>query len=195
MKIINSNIVTAFESEALGTKVTDHRRFRAFLADFVGDYDFATEDNPEKGIIAGQGFIMMPGAEVTVSSGVGKRTQNPEDFVKRFHREKVGLYLKREFAEEATGVAVVVYTRAAYLRDPDVIGNAAEIARVTATDATHILVAVLAFAGPKSELPAWRFVCNLAGGNLNALNLGGDEIRLACVKIRDYWTVWAVVAD
>ena len=195
MKILDSNIVTAFGAMTLGTKVTDERRFRAFLADFVGTHEFATEDDAENGVIAGQAFIMLPGAEVTVSSGVGSASQNPADYVARFHREKVGLYLKRSKAEKATGVAAVVYTRAAYLRDPDILGDAAEAARVEASDATHVLVAVIAFAGPKSPLPAWRFVCNLAGGNLNAQELSGEAIRQEAKGIRDYWTTWAVVSD
>ena len=195
MPILNSNIVTAFHDEALGTKVTDHRRFRAFLADFVGTHEFATEDNPETGTVAGQAFIMMPGAEVTVSAGVGLRSENPADYVVRFHREKVGLYLKRDMAQPATGVAAVVYTRAAYLRDPDVRIDAVEVERIAKSAATHVLVAVIAFAGPKSPLPAWRFVCNLAGGNLNAQGLSGDAIREQAKEIRDYWQTWSVVAD
>jgi len=195
MRILDSNIVTAFAGQTIGTKVIDHRRFRSFLADFVGTHEFATEDNPETGTVTGQAFIMMPGAEVTVSAGVGLRSKNPADYVVHFHREKVSLYLKRERAEVATGVAAVVYTRAAYLRDPDIIGDAEEVSRITASDATHVLVAVIAFAGPKSPLPAWRFVCNLAGGNLNTQGLSGDAIREQAREIRDYWQTWGVVAD
>jgi hypothetical protein len=195
VKILDSNIVTAFSAVTLGTKVTDERRFRAFLADFVGTHEFAEVDNAEKGVIAGQAFIMLPGAEETVSSGVGKTSQEPSDYVARFHREKVGLYLKRSKAEKATGVAAVVYTRGAYLRDPDILGDAAEAARIEASNATHVLVAVIAFAGPKSPLPAWRFVCNLAGGNLNAQELSGEAIREQAKGIRDYWSTWSVVSD
>ena len=81
------------------------------------------------------------------------------------------------------------------LRDPDVHENPDELDRVRVSGATHILVAVIAFAGPKSPLPAWRFVCNLAGGNLNAQGLSGDAIREQAKEIRDYWSDWSVVAD
>jgi len=195
MSITDSNIVTAFNENAIGTKVTDARRFRAFLADFVGTYQFPTEDDEKKGIVKGQGFVMMPGAEVTVSAGVGKRTDVPTDYVARLHRGRVGLYLKRERAETATGVAAVVYTREAYLRDPDVLEDAGEADRVRESDATHVLVAVIAFAGPKSPLPPWRFVCNLAGGNLNTQGLDGDKIREQAAEIQDYFETWNVVAD
>ena len=96
-----------------------------------------------------------------VSAGVGPQSTNPTDYVCRLHRGHVGAYLKREHAAPITGCAVVVYTREAYLANPEI--TAMEAYRIG--DATHVLVAVLAFAGPEAPLTPHRLVANLAGGN------------------------------
>lgn len=190
MKIIEANIVSAFHENAIGTKVTDASGFRAHLADAIGSTDFATQRVP------GQAFLTLPEAAFkTVSAGVGKRTLNPQDFVLREYRGKVSGFLKRGFAAEVEGLAAVVYTVEAYLADPDVAGDAAEVARVTEAKATHVLVAPLAFAGPKAPLPTGTLVHNLAGGNKEALDWSASEIREKATETDGYWSVWAVVAD
>lgn len=76
-------------------------------------------------------------------------------------------YLKRKFAARVEHGSAVVYTIDAYLNDPDVTDEERdELARC---EYTHILVAVLASAGPKPPLGPYRFVHNLAGGNREAL--------------------------
>lgn len=92
---------------------------------------------------------------------------------------------------------VVVYTREAYLADPDLQQpeEAEERARIEASDATHVIVAVLAFAGPKSPLPPNTFLHNLAGGNHEALSWTADEIRSTAQQVKAYWNEWCVVAD
>jgi hypothetical protein len=111
----------------------------------------------------------------------------------REHRGVVSAYLRREFAAPVTGCALVVYTRKAYFQDPDV--TPAEAARIDALDPTHVLVAVLAFAGPKSPLPPYRLVWNLAGGNNEALLYTADEIRAKAKEAIDYDNDWSPVAD
>jgi hypothetical protein len=193
MKIVNSSIVTAFDSAAIGTRVTDASKFGAILDKAVAATDFEAQRVP------GQAFIMLPSEAVeTVSAGVGKRTQNVDDFVTRVWRGKVGTYLKREHAAPAKNVAAVVNTIAAALADPDVKADAAETARLTALQAegaTHVLIIVLAFATEDSPLPPLTFLHNLAGGNNEALNYSADEIRSMAAEIDAYWSVWGVVAD
>lgn len=190
MKIINANIVTAFSENAIGTKVVDPSGFRAHLADAVGSTDFEAQRVP------GQAFLTLPEAAFkTVSAGVGKRTTNPEDFVTRLYRGRVGAFLKREHAAPVEGVASVVYIVEAYLADPDVASDESEVKRVQETGATHVLVAPLAFAGPKAPYPAWTLVHNLAGGNKEALLWSADEIRAKAKETEDYWSEWCVVAD
>jgi hypothetical protein len=190
VKIALANIVTAFEPKALGTKVTDGLSFGLVLGAAVKAFDFTTQRVP------GQGFVTLgDDAKAFVSAGVGRRVDDPTAYVVRFHRGRCEAYLKREHAAPVDGVAAVVYTVAAYLADPDVAGDAAEVERITREAPTHVLVAVLAFAGPKAPLPPIRLVHNLAGGNKEAVTWTADEIRAKAVEVRAYDEVWAVVAD
>lgn len=162
MKIARADIVTAFDEMTIGTKVVDEGAFTAALEAAIAAYPF-----PENG----QGFIHLPAsAYPMVSSGV-RRTRwlfSSTDFVVREHRGHWGCYAKRPArstgVDPIEGLACVVYTREAYVHDPDV--SDAEISRVLAHPAAdYILVAVLAFCGPKSPFPIWTLVHNVAGGN------------------------------
>jgi hypothetical protein len=188
MRIANANIVTAFKAECIGTKVIDPEEFHSFLARAIDATDFQAQRVP------GQAFIMLPPeAHRSVIAGAGKRTLDPNDYIARVHRGEVGLYLKREHAAKVEGLAVVVYTADAYKADPDVANDPAEVERIG--DATHVLVAVLAFAGPKSPHPKGTFIHNLAGGNKEAALYTADEIRTMAKAIDDYWGQWCIVAD
>jgi hypothetical protein len=141
---------------------------------------------------AGQAYIEMSDkCNDLVSSGVGKRTMNPDDYVVRVHREKVGLFLNRKFASKVDEVAIVVYTKEAYLNDPDI--SEQEMERIKPY--THILVAVLASCGIHSPLTPGRFTRNLAGGNREALLWSADEIRQKAKVIAEYSNDWCVIAD
>ncbi|MFN8389827.1 MAG: hypothetical protein U0136_06020 [Bdellovibrionota bacterium] len=195
--IIRANIVTAFNDSTIGTKVTDRKAFDTLLNAAVAGHDFTAED-ASKGIVRGQGFVMLPAETIDfVVSGVGRHTHDPDDYVVRKHRGAVGLFLRRDKAEPATGVAAVVYTREAYLADPDVLQDSEELARVTASDASHVLVAVLAFAGPKATVGFERFVKNLAGGN-NSYQPGNtthEALVTEAQKVVEYHDTWCTVAD
>lgn len=191
-RIANANIVTAFSEQTIGTKVINPALFEVYLTKAIEATDFAAQRVP------GQAFIPLPfDAASTVIAGCGKRTNNPADYVARLHRGEVGLYLKREHAAPVESIAVVVYTREAYLADPDVKADPKEQERLALgyDDRTHILVAVLAFAGPKSPLPRGTLLHNLAGGNKEAALYSADEIRAMAKATEAYWSVWAVVAD
>jgi len=190
MKIERANIVMPFGHDTVGTKVLDGTSFLGILEKAVATYDFASQRVP------GQGFITLP-REATqfVSSGIGRRSDKPEDYVARIHRGRVGLFLRREHAAPVEGVAVVVYTATAYLSDPDVAGDVAEVERIQTSNATHIVVAVLAFAGPKPPLGLFTFVRNLTGANKEALVWTADEIRAKAQEILAYEEAWAVVSD
>lgn len=188
MRISFASIVSCFLSQTIGTKVLNAERFLEILDAAIKAYD------PSKDRVPGQHFIMLPAeACECVSAGVGKRTSDPADYIARFYRGNVDLYLRREKAAKAENVAAVVYTKAAYLADPDVAGDPAESARVQ--DCDYVLVTVLAFAGPKAPLSPVRFVHNLAGGNNEALVWSADEIRKNAADIKAYWDAWCVVAD
>jgi len=184
-KVAISSICSAGASEAIGSRITHDDGFTSAALKAIEAYDFAAARVP------GQGFLQCPEAVPFVSAGVGPRSKNPRDYVLRKHRGVVSAYLKREFAAPVTGCALVVYTKEAYVRDPDVTPE--EVARIG--DATHVLVAVLAAAGPESPLSPYRFVWNLAGGNREAATWTADEIRAKAKAIIDYDTPWATVAD
>jgi hypothetical protein len=187
MKIAFSNICSANRSEAIGSKIVNDEIFCDLTGKAIAEYDFASARIP------GQGFIHLPKeANVSVSAGVGPRSKNPRDFVLREHRGIVTPYLKREFAAPVTGVALVVYTRDAYIKDPDITPE--EVERIGT--ATHVIVAVLAYAGPESSpLPPYRLVWNLGGGNLEALTYTADEIRAKAKEAIEYDNLWVSVAD
>jgi len=184
-----SNVCSAFDRVTIGTKVVARDCFRSHLELALAEYD------PRKDRVPGQHYIVLPSAaNKTVSAGVGRRTDYPDDYVVRQHRGRVSAYLKRDRAAEVTSVAVVVYTRGAYLADPDVQADPAEAERIS-SDVTHVIVAVLAAAGPNPPLTPFRFVANLAGGNKEALVWTADEIRAKAAEVIAYANDWDVVAD
>jgi len=193
IRLAHANILTAFHGWTVGTKVLDPTRLTDLICDAIVTYDFASQRIP------GQGFLMLPdAAREMVSAGVGPRSNRADDYVTRFWRDHVGCYLRRKFAAAVDGVAAIIYTKDAYIADPDVQADAAEMLRITTPGPgcpTHVLVAVLAFAGPKPPLSPGRFVANLAGGNREAQVWSGDEIRAKAKDIIDYNSAWSVVAD
>lgn len=187
--LVAANIVTALNEEAIGTRIKNVRRFFEVAEAAVAGFDFAAQRVP------GQGFIMCPDLAPALSAGVGKRSDNPEHYVCRVHRGRVDAYLRREYAAPCEGAALVVYTRAAYLADPDVQKDGAEKARIEASEATHVLVAVLGFAGPKAPLSPYRLVHNIGGGNREAATWTVEEIVGQAKDSLAYDNEWAVVAD
>lgn len=185
-----AGVLAAFAAETIGSKVVDRESFLTQLVDEIQSHD------RRKDRVSGQHYIPLPEKfKQWVSAGVGRRTDNPDDYVLRLYRGKVSAYLRRERAVPVESVAVVVYTREAYLFDPDVQGDRREVERIESSDATHVLVAVLASAGPKSPLSPRRLVSNLAGGNREALTWTANEIRAKAAESLKYWDEWEVVAD
>lgn len=144
--------------------------------------------------VQGQSYIVLnPEACEYVEAGVGKHQANEDAYVVRNWRGKVRAFLSREHAIATEAVHVIVYTKEAYLADPEV--TEAEDSVITASRATHVLVAVLGIAGPKAPLDPERFVSNLAGGNNEALAWTADEIREKAKESNEYHSEFCVVAD
>lgn len=190
-KFIVSSICSAFQSVGIGSRVLDPGKFLDAVEKAVEGHDVSKDRVP------GQHYILLPDGMTFVSAGVGKRTQVPEDYVVRANRGQVNAYLRRDKASPVEGLAVVVYTKAAYVADSDLQKPemAAELERVAASDCTHVVVSVLASAGPRSPLTPDRFLKNLAGGNKEAGLWTGDEIRVKAAEIAAYYGEWCVVAD
>ncbi len=196
MKIEISDIVTAFNIKTIGSKVTNQRVFMDILKDRLENYEKNNFDGDEIDV-PGQYLITLPKyAYGCVSSGIGERTQNPEDYVLRRYREGVSIFLKRkEFGLPVESLRVVVYTKEAYLVDPDV--EEIEESKIYKSDCTHVLVAILA-GSVKTELSPGRFVRNLAGGNLNCSPEHGYTLERAiedAKKIVNYSNEYMTVAD
>lgn len=192
MYITPSDICSAYDYSAIGSRITNIIEFSRELEAAIAEHDFTKDRVP------GQGFIALPGAVPYVSAGVGRPLQDPLCYVLRLYRGKVSAFLRREHAAPVESCHVVVYTKEAYLNDPDVTTE--EAARVAANilhgrEVTHVLVAVLAAAGPTSQLGAHRFTANLAGGNHEAQLWTADEIRAKARAIMAYDQDWVTVAD
>jgi|SRR5690606_1162411 len=199
VKLVVSNICTAFESQAVGSKVDLISTFMRLLEESVHKHNTLKDRAP------GQHYIVMPdAAKHTVSAGDGLKSDNVNDYVIRYHREGPKMFLRRGCAGDVRDLAVVVYTREAYLIDPD-YDVSEDIG-----DATHVIVAVLASSGPKSPITPYRFVHNLAGGNnaykrpdrvseppvmVHALDKHINWLENTASEVIDYWSKYAVVSD
>lgn len=172
----------------VGTRVTNFRALDELITGALETHDASKDRAP------GQHYIVLPAVACQyVSCGVGRRTASPEDYHVVVHRGRAEALLKREKAAPATSVAVVVYTLDAYLSDPDV--TAKDRAEMLDLRPTHVVVAILAAAGPPSELSPVRFVHNLAGGNNEARTWNLGEVVCLAQRVRDYDNEWCVVAD
>lgn len=195
-----SNICTAFKPQTIGSKVVDTLGFLEALTTALKSYDGSKDRVP------GQHFVIMPEAKHLVSAGDGLKTDNAEDFVVRTHREGPKMFLKRHCAGDVQFLATVVYTREAYIADPDWDGTE------DLGDATHVIVAVIASSGPSAPVTPGRFVHNLAGGNneykapkaefdgldasdFYALQDHLDWLVNKAKEVKDYWNNYSVVAD
>jgi len=126
--------VTAFDLRSIGSKVLPGHigSFYQFLEEALSKHD-ASKDHP------GQHFVVLPKeAYHTVSAGDGLRTGRSEDYIVRNYREGPKMFLKREFAGDVNFLAVVVYTREAFLADPDITDEERE----AIGDRSHAIVAV-----------------------------------------------------
>jgi hypothetical protein len=185
--------LTAFDPKAIGSAVTHPNQFLKALSAAVDTFDFNAETN-EHVTTTGQGAIFLPEGIPHVSSGVGPKSADVSRYVLREWRGEVKPFLKREYASPVESLLVIVYTVDAYLADPQV--DQSEREEIRNGQATHVIVAVLANAGPKP--PAYspsRLVANLAGGNNDALAWDADTIRQKAVEAQAYADEWSVVAD
>jgi hypothetical protein len=184
-----ASIVTAFSEKTVGTKVVNRQAFVDVAKKAISVYPFHSQRVP------GQGFVECPEALLYLSSGVGKRTNDPKDYHPVLYRGRVELFLKRKNAAELKGCALIVYTKQAYLNDPEVRNDKKERQRISESDCSHVLVSVLGFAGPKAPYTPYRLVSNLAGGNKEAETWSVSDIRQKARQSKTYWDEWCTVAD
>lgn len=175
-----------FTPEAIGTFVRAPVSLQRDIEMALETYEF-----PENG----QGFVSLPeSAWANVLPGVARRTTNPEDYKNALHRGKVGQFLRRDLVAlpALSGVAAIVYTREAFLADPQTSDE--EKQAFIEAGYTHVWVTTLAFAGPKPPVTSWRFVVNLAGGNAAYAEMTKEKLVEMAQSIEAYEAEWAVVA-
>lgn len=186
IKLAISDVCSAFSPKTVGTKADAD--LIHLIKDAVESYPFDAQEVP------GQGFVPLPPEACNrVKGGVGRRSEDPEAYVCRFWRERVEAFLKRGYASPVDSVVAVVYTVEAYFADPEV--TLAEKSRLIGQGATHVIVAVLGFCGPKAPVSPYRFVANLAGANRAAASWSAEYMRLLAKEVIAYDKEWCVVAD
>jgi len=191
---------SAYDDNCIGSKVREfvdkcepalfaRPLFEKLLANAIATHD-SSKDWSE-----GQHMVALPEiAHELLSCGVGERTDNPDDYVIRTHRGRVDLFLKRERALPCASANVIVYTKAAVLKDPQLPEE--DRTRIENSDATHYMIALLANAEgvPNSRSP-YRLVDCLAGGNNDAEKWTLEDIKALSKDAKEYADKWEVVAD
>ena len=185
MNINVSNVCHAFDSCAVGSRVSDATKFLRTLETAIPTAKFS-----EKGTALIELYCLD-----AVSGGVGKQSSDPDHYRCRVHRGRVSAYLRREYAAPVESLSAVVYTTAAYLSDPDVQADPEELERAKGFEEGYVIVAVLAQAGPSAPVTPYRFVHNLAGGNIEYEAKHKDELIALAMASLEYHNEWSVVAD
>lgn len=191
ISIAPSYIWQAENAQVIGSKVGDSEYFRDLLSAAIFNHD------PSKDRAEGQHFIVFTPNMIRksqITCGVGRKTSNIEDYVMREWRGNVQTFLKREKAMEVAFCAVIVYTKSAYLADPQMPED--ERKKVLASKNTHYLVALLANGDgvPNARSP-YRLVDSLAGGNNEFENISIEDVKAMAVESKAYADTWGVVAD
>ena len=191
IRLAPSFIWQAYSPNAIGSKVPAESivPFDRVLKEAIASHD------PSKDWAEGQHMVAFPKEHLhLLSCGVGERTDNPDDYVIRNWRGRVSLFLKREKALPCAYANVIVYTKDALLKDPQLPESERE--NIEACNATHYLIALLSNGeGVPNSHSLYRFVDCLAGGNNEADAWSLEDIKNLAKDARDYADKWAVVAD
>jgi len=188
-----SHIWSAYSSDCIGSKCGYGLTFEARVERAIENHD------PSRDRAPGQHFIVLTPEDINqsrITAGVGRKTANVEDYVLRTYRGEVKTFLKREHALPVSFCAVIVYTKQAYLADPE---STEELkAEIEKSGGTHFLIALLANAegvpSPAPRSPSNLVKC-LAGRNNEAEVWTLDEVREMAKASVEYDETFAVVAD
>jgi len=199
MKIMISNICSAFENEAVGSKVK--RKYHSFFMKELEKAILNHDWNSDR--VKGQAVLDLPN-ELAAAVWPGSYfrpngSARVDDFVLRVYRNRVGTYLKRTNKMKSDNVSVVVYTRDGYRNDPDFDEHDVEGVRFNkffGKKNGYVLVAVLANPSwSKSTVSYSRFVKNLAGANNEYAVMSKDELVTLAKKVVDHNDNFMGVAD
>lgn len=191
-----SYIWQAENPSVIGSKVGHSRYFREILSGIIENHDHSNDR------VEGQMFISLSDTQINtaqITCGVGLKSagyfhNQVDNYVMREWRGQVQCFLQRKYALPTASCAVIIYTRSAYLSDPQMSDEEKE--RVNAGSGSHFLVALLANAeGVPNVRSPYRLVDCLAGGNVEADQWSLDEIREKAAESMNYATTYSVVAD
>jgi len=189
-KLIDLSIMSFEDVEKVVNKLID-----LSIMSFEGIFEEPRPGLLKAGKAPGQFVADLEGnllAEILpyVSSGDGKHTGNTEDYVVRRHWSgRAMLCLKRERAEVAKEVRLIIDTRDAYLADPDVVKDAVEQHRIETLNPDFVVVWIVA-ASASTEMSGGTLLRNLAGANNEALLMTADEIRAQAAKSQAHDETW-----
>jgi hypothetical protein len=171
---------SAFEDATVGSKVIDSPAFFSYLEEALPN-------------INRKYVPMLEESFKTTLGGVGKipTLMSPEKSQVATHRKEKGLYLAREYACEVSGLGVIVYTYDEYANDAQGVPH--DLAKMEGC--THVIVAVLAAAGPEPPVSPKRFLANIAGGNKDFMGLTYAEYAEMAEEVLDYAECYMPVAE
>ena len=190
--------LTAFDQVTVGTKVLAQAGFLEHLTTAIenehgGDFDSR--------------FLELPrDAFPLVRAGVASlEGLTQDDLHIRKYRDEWGIFANSKKAAIVEGLSCLVYHLDGYTADPE--ADEEHVSTLRDKGTTHVLVAILAAAGPETPLSSHRLVRNIAGGNKawtpEALLPGDDvgilnlltKISREAIKTVGYEKNWIVVAD
>lgn len=135
-----------------------------------------------------------------LSSGVGRRSKDPEHYVVRKLHGRVGLYLKREFAMAPERCEVSVVTKEQYIKEYREFEEQGGLTDAELEDVTHVVYYVRIHAGPNTERQTdpRNFVTRLARAAGDGDNQAKFSVTGLCNEawnIDNYWRTFSEVAD
>lgn len=204
-----SDVCQAFDERAVGTRLNLSKNKHEFL-DILGNIVLPMDPAKEK--VYGQHFVVLPKELYHFfSAGDGPKIKDPSAYHVRMWRGEPSMFMKREYAGEVKFLAAVVYTRSAYMLDPDFEKKPEEEQkRFERSLHNRVVVAIIASSGPAAPVTPNAFVHNIAGGNNRwpqpetfkadgstdtARALLYNEACFEARKVKHYWNEWAVVSD
>lgn len=181
----------------IGAKVLNPSDFKAIVAARVPGFLENTKPDED-----GEWSIDLK-ADVLplLSSGMGRRSNDLEDYVVRKFRGRVGLYLKREFAMAPRRCEVGVVTKETYVTEHRYHMQQDGLTDAELENVTHVVVSVRIFAGPdtaRTPTKPHSFIAKLS----NAVGKPDKQDALSVIdlcneawNIDNYWRTFCEVAD
>jgi hypothetical protein len=187
-----SSFAIQFNETGVGSRVLDRARLIDFTSKRLETYKFPVEGD-DNFVNEGEGVMPLNEALETVGSGTASRADCEEaDIFPHVHRDVEEMFASRDKACKAEGLSMVMYTWANYSSNNGVKPEE-KLSLAEGEEPTHIIVAVLASAGPDPQVSEVRFLANLEGGKYD--NMSFEEQDVLADKVIAYNEKWITVCD